>query len=83
MTQDRQDPDQLLARLRREEDRVRRGRLKIFFGASAGVGKTYAMLTAAHELRSQAVDVVVGIAETHGRKETAALLEGLEVLPPR
>ena len=83
MTDTRQDPDELLAKIRREEDRASRGRLKIFFGASAGVGKTYAMLSAAHELRSQSVDVVVGIAETHGRKDTAALLEGLEVLPSR
>jgi len=83
MTDNRQDPDELLARIRREQDRASRGRLKIFFGASAGVGKTYAMLSSAHELRSQSVDVVVGIAETHGRKDTAALLEGLEVLPPR
>ena len=83
MTDNRQDPDELLAKVRREEARAGRGRLKIFFGASAGVGKTYAMLSAAHELRARAVDVVVGIAETHGRKDTAALLENLEVLPPR
>jgi two-component system sensor histidine kinase KdpD len=83
MTDTRQDPDELLAKIRRERDRASRGRLKIFFGASAGVGKTYAMLSSAHELRAQSVDVVVGIAETHGRKDTAALLEGLEVLPPR
>ena len=83
MSETRQDPDELLAKIRREEDRASRGRLKIFFGASAGIGKTYAMLSAAHELRSQSVDVVVGIAETHGRKDTAALLEGLEVLPSR
>jgi two-component system, OmpR family, sensor histidine kinase KdpD len=83
MMENRQDPDELLAKIQREEDRASRGRLKIFFGASAGVGKTYAMLSAAHELRSQSIDVVVGIVETHGRKDTAALLEGLEVLPPR
>ncbi|MBI3527924.1 MAG: two-component system sensor histidine kinase KdbD [Betaproteobacteria bacterium] len=83
MTENRQDPDELLAKIRREEDRARRGRLKIFFGASAGVGKTYAMLFAAHELRAQSVDVVAGIVETHGRKDTAALLDGLEVLPSR
>jgi two-component system, OmpR family, sensor histidine kinase KdpD len=83
MTDNRQNPDELLAKIRREEDRASRGRLKIFFGASAGVGKTYAMLSAAHELRAQSVDVVVGIVETHGRKDTAALLEGLEVLPSR
>ncbi len=83
MTDTRQNPDELLAKIQREEDRASRGRLKIFFGASAGVGKTYAMLSSAHELRAQSVDVVVGIAETHGRKDTAALLESLEVLPPR
>ncbi|NII55723.1 sensor histidine kinase KdpD [Luteibacter sp. SG786] len=58
-------------------------RLKIFLGASPGVGKTYAMLSAARDLRRQGVDVVVGLAETHGRTETAALLEGIEVLPTR
>src|SRR5258708_9324119 len=83
MTDARQDPDELLAKIRREDDRASRGRLKIFFGASAGVGKTYAMLSAAGELRARAVDVVVGIVETHGRKDTAALLDGLEILPPR
>jgi len=58
-------------------------RLKIFLGAAPGVGKTYAMLAAARELKRQGVDVVVGLVETHGRAETAALLDGLEVLPPR
>ena len=58
-------------------------RLKIFLGAAPGVGKTYAMLSAARELKRQGVDVVVGVVETHGRAETAALLEGLEVLPRR
>lgn len=61
----------------------RQHRLKIFLGAAPGVGKTWAMLSAARELKKQGVDVVVGIAETHGRAETAALLEGLEVLPRR
>ena len=63
------------------ETRQARGKLKIFFGAAAGVGKTYAMLEAAREQRSQGVDVVVGWVETHGRVETEALLEGLEILP--
>jgi two-component system sensor histidine kinase KdpD len=58
-------------------------RLKVFLGAAPGVGKTYAMLSAARELKRQGVDVVVGLVETHGRTETAALLEGLEVLPRR
>jgi two-component system sensor histidine kinase KdpD len=78
---DRPDPDALLARAQAEEESERRGKLKIFFGATAGVGKTYAMLEAAHELKRRGVDVAVGLVETHRRKETAALLEGLEVLP--
>lgn len=82
MTDDRRpDPDQMLDRLKQEEARARRGKLKIFFGASAGVGKTYAMLLAARQLREQGLDVVVGLVETHGRQETAVLLEGLEQLP--
>ncbi len=58
-------------------------RLKVFLGAAPGVGKTYAMLSAARELKRQGIDVVVGLVETHGRSETAALLDGLEVLPRR
>ncbi|KVV58604.1 sensor protein KdpD [Burkholderia territorii] len=77
----RPDPDQLLDKLQRDEEKQRRGQLKIFFGASAGVGKTYAMLQAARQRRQEGVDVVVGIVETHGRNETAALLDGLDVLP--
>jgi hypothetical protein len=59
----------------------RQRRLKIFLGAAPGVGKTWAMLSAARELKKQGIDVVVGLVETHGRPETAALLEGLEVTP--
>jgi two-component system sensor histidine kinase KdpD len=77
----RPDPDELLDKLQRDEEKRQRGRLKIFFGASAGVGKTYAMLQAARRHYDEGADVVVGIAETHGRSETAALLEGLDVLP--
>ena len=77
----RPDPDELLDKLQRDEEKRQRGKLKVFFGASAGVGKTYAMLQAAKRRSDDGVDVVVGIAETHGRGETAALLEGLEVLP--
>ncbi len=77
------DPDALLALARDEEERARRGRLKVFFGATAGVGKTFAMLEAARELKRRGVDVVAGWIETHGRKETEALLEGLEILPAR
>ena len=82
MVEDRRpNPDELLNRFKEEEARARRGKLKIFFGASAGVGKTYAMLLAARQLREQGRDVVVGLVETHGREETAVLLDGLEQLP--
>ena len=77
----RPDPDALLLRLRDEDERSTRGRLRIYFGASAGVGKTYAMLAAARQLQATGVDVVAGIVETHGRADTAALLEGLTLLP--
>jgi two-component system sensor histidine kinase KdpD len=83
MNSGRPDPDQLLARVEREKARARQGRLKIFFGAAAGVGKTYAMLLAARERRAENLDVVVGLVETHGRQETQVLLAGLEVLPTR
>jgi two-component system sensor histidine kinase KdpD len=83
MDDQRPDPDELLEKVHRQEARAGRGRLKVFFGACAGVGKTYAMLAAAQGLHAQGADLVVGVAETHGRSETAHLLEGLEVLPPR
>ncbi len=79
----RPDPDELLARTQAAQAKASRGKLKIFFGASAGVGKTYAMLKAAQRLRELQVDVVVGIVETHGRTETTDQLQGLEVLPLR
>lgn len=79
----RPDPDALLAELEGREARARRGRLKVFFGANPGVGKTYAMLSAARQLAAQGTDLVVGLVETHGRQETAELLSGLEVLPLR
>jgi two-component system sensor histidine kinase KdpD len=81
----RPDPDALLALIRAEAPAAARarGRLKIFFGATAGVGKTYAMLEAAHERRRAGADVVIGLVETHGRRETTALLAGLEALPRR
>ncbi|HTH60876.1 MAG TPA: sensor histidine kinase KdpD [Paraburkholderia sp.] len=79
---DRPDPDELLDRIQRDEDRQLRGKLKVFFGASAGVGKTFAMLQAARRRREEGVDVVVGIVETHGRKETLALLDGLQIIAP-
>src|SRR5512139_3853881 len=77
----RPDPDQLLARLKSEEAQQARGKLKIFLGYAAGVGKTYAMLEAAHQRRSEGVDVVIGIVETHGRVETDILTRGLELIP--
>lgn len=77
----RPDPEALLARVTREDARRRRGKLTIFLGASPGVGKTYAMLEAARLEREEGRDVVVGIAETHGRYDTGALLLGLEILP--
>ena len=83
MTDPRPDPDRLLRLLQAEEARAARGRLKIFFGATPGVGKTYAMLQAGRAAVSQGLDVAVGIVETHGRAETSRLVEGLEVLPRR
>ena len=79
----RPDPDALLAELQREEAAAQRGRLKLFFGACAGVGKTCAMLDAARAAMAEGRDVVVGVVETHGRAETEARLAGLELLPRR
>ena len=81
MAEARPDPDQLLERVKAEEAREKRGRLRIFFGASAGVGKTYAMLEAARSMHAAGTDVVVGYVEPHGRVETERLLEGLPRLP--
>lgn len=75
----RPDPDALLALAEKD----RRGKLTVFLGAAPGVGKTYAMLSRARRLKADGVDVVVGLVETHGRGETAALLDGLEILPRR
>ncbi len=77
----RPDPDALLAHVQEQERRAERGKLRIYFGASAGVGKTFAMLSAARRMQAEGHDVLVGIVETHGRSETAALLDGLDVLP--
>jgi two-component system sensor histidine kinase KdpD len=76
---DRPNPEALLAESRREK----RGKLKIFLGAAPGVGKTYEMLLAARKKMADGIDVAVGVVETHGRKETLALIDGLEVLPRR
>src|ERR1700739_438330 len=75
----RPSPEALLEAARREERRV--GKLRIFVGAAPGVGKTYEMLQQAHARKKDGYDVVVGVVETHGRKETEALVEGLEVIP--
>src|SRR5512139_4084708 len=83
MNEDRPDPERLLARIQQAEGPRIRGRLRVFLGASAGVGKTYAMLEQARLRRGQGVEVLVGWVETHGRPETEALLEGLEILPAR
>ena len=77
----RPDPDALIERIRDDEARALRGKLRIYFGSSAGVGKTYAMLVAARAARACGVDVVSGVVETHGRVETIAQLEGLDALP--
>jgi two-component system sensor histidine kinase KdpD len=79
----RPDPDQLLEQIREGESRARRGKLRIYFGASAGVGKTYAMLSAAQREHKAGRQVLVGVVETHGRSETAELLAGLPALPLR
>ncbi|WP_237931206.1 two-component system sensor histidine kinase KdpD [Buttiauxella sp. S19-1] len=81
MTQEplRPNPDKLLEQVNRKP----RGKLKIFFGACAGVGKTYAMLQEAQRLRGQGLDILIGVVETHGRKETAALLDRLDILPAK
>jgi two-component system sensor histidine kinase KdpD len=75
----RPDPDALLALAGRDK----RGKLRVFLGAAPGVGKTYAMLQGARRLKAEGVDVVIGLIETHGRAETAALVEGIELLPLR
>src|ERR1700730_17293610 len=81
MNDQRPDPDQLLAHVQAEEARAQRGRLRIFFGAAAGVGKTYAMLEAARSARASGTEVLVGYVGPHGRVETERLLEGLTRLP--
>src|ERR1700761_5831336 len=80
-SEQRPSPEALLEAARREESRA--GRLKIFVGAAPGVGKTYEMLQSAHARLKAGADVVVGVVETHGRAETEALLQGLEVIPRR
>lgn len=81
MVNDRPDPDDLLRRMKADEARAKRGKLRIFFGFAPGVGKTYRMLQVARDLASHKLDVVVGVVETHRRAETIAMTQGLEVLP--
>ncbi len=77
----RPDPDELLASLANEEEKSKRGKLKIFFGMCAGVGKTYSMLQTAHNEKVKGFDIIIGYIETHNRKETTSLVKGFEVVP--
>lgn len=81
MNINRPDPDQLLEKIQLDDAKQKRGRLKIFFGGCAGVGKTFAMLSAAKVLYREEIDVIVGVIETHGRADTERQLEGLPLLP--
>src|SRR5512135_1769182 len=83
MDEGRPNPDALLASLQKQDAQAKRGKLKVFFGMAPGVGKTYAMLEAARRERAAGRDVVIGYVETHGRKETEALAEGLPMIPRR
>src|ERR1700722_19004654 len=83
LSEQRPDPDLLLAKVKRQEAEARRGKLRVYFGSSAGVGKTYAMLVAARKLKGEGRDIVLGVVETHGRADTAALLADLEILPAK
>src|ERR1700689_3912960 len=80
-TERRVDPDEILQHLAEEQRQSERGKLVIFFGAAAGVGKTYAMLEAARTERDLKRDVVIGVVESHGRYDTGALVIGQEILP--
>jgi two-component system sensor histidine kinase KdpD len=81
VTDNRPDPDELLASIKLEEEKSKRGKLKIFFGMCAGVGKTYTMLQTAQAEKLKGNDIIIGYIETHNRKETAELAEGFEVIP--
>jgi two-component system sensor histidine kinase KdpD len=80
MSEKRPSPDELLARIKADEKQKKQGKLTIFLGYAAGVGKTYAMLEAAQRRKNE-IDLVVAYVETHGRAETDALLKGLEIIP--
>lgn len=77
----RPDPDELLASLIKEEEKSKQGKLKIFFGMCAGVGKTYTMLETAHAEKLKGNDIIIGYVETHNRQETVELAEGFELIP--
>ncbi|PRC91183.1 DUF4118 domain-containing protein [Solimicrobium silvestre] len=81
MIDSRPDPDELLDKIQREDAKQQRGHFKLFFGSCAGVGKTFSMLSAAKAQQLLGVDVIVGVVETHGRRETIAMTEGLDILP--
>lgn len=81
MDEIRQSPEHFLKEIEKEKQNLNRGHLKIFFGYAAGVGKTYAMLKAAHSVKRHGIDVVVGYIEPHARPQTSALVNGLECLP--
>ena len=81
MRETRPNPQKILKEINKNEKESKRGKLKIFFGYAAGVGKTYAMLEATHSAIAMGLDVVIGYIEPHTRPETLALLEGLELLP--
>lgn len=81
LEENRPNPDELLASIKLEDEKSKRGKLKIFFGMCAGVGKTYTMLQAAHAEKLKGTDLVIGYVETHHRKETEDLVRGLEVIP--
>jgi len=81
MTDHRPDPDALLAAVQRQEAQQKRGRLRIYFGMAAGVGKTYTMMSSAHLAKADGIDVVIGYVETHKRAETESLVPGLEMIP--
>src|SRR3954469_19509211 len=81
MSDDRPNPDKLLAEVRAQDSKQRRGRLKVFFGMAAGVGKTYAMLEEARARAAEGLDVLIGYAEPHIRSDTESLLLGMDILP--
>ena len=78
---ERPNPDELLQEIQKDNAKSKKGKLKIFFGMCAGVGKTYAMLKMAQEDKAKGIDIVIGYIETHDRKETQALVEGFEIIP--